>query len=178
MGREQAAPCCDYVAWETQPPVGARQRPAPAPEPRICAGSNTAKALAAQQRRLAKLKEPEPESEPADGMTWAERILMEQLGQKPADALGTYFSEKLAVECEIPDEAGGHLSIMQDPSSEQKGHGEAGGVVWRCASEMTYHLCDRRYFPSGYWRGKRCLEIGAGTGILGLAAARLGAEVT
>eukprot|EP01047_Picozoa_sp_COSAG01_P032736 COSAG01_NODE_2379_length_7794_cov_7.414295_8_plen_111_part_00 len=26
---------------------------------------------------------------------------------------------------------------------------------------------------AGFWRGKRCLEIGAGTGILGLAAARL-----
>ena len=51
-------------------------------------------------------------------------------------------------------------------------------MAWRCASEMTYHLCDRRYFPEGYWRRKRCLEIGAGTGILGLAAARLGAEVT
>lgn len=107
-----------------------------------------------------------------------EQLLLEQMGKAANVMQGSYYSEKLAVECAIPLEAGGNLSIMQDASMEQKGHGEAGGIVWKCAAAMAFHLCDRNYFEADFWTGKRCLEIGAGTGILGLAAARLGAAVT
>lgn len=169
----------DYCAWDTQPP------------PPVCGlGTSTRSTLttaaasdAARAARVARMQQQEAihvqmqqvEEIGDDSMV---QVLMEQLGQTPTMMLGTHYSEKLAVDCDIPDEAGGNLSIMQDPGSEQRGHGEAGGVVWKCAAAMGHHLCDRRYFPRGYWKGKRCLEIGAGTGILGLAAARLGALVT
>ncbi|XP_032406117.1 EEF1A lysine methyltransferase 3-like isoform X1 [Xiphophorus hellerii] len=46
--------------------------------------------------------------------------------------------------------------------------------VW----EAALHLC--RYFedPSVELRGRRVIELGAGTGLVGILAARLGAEVT
>ena len=176
----------DYCAWETQPPsVGGSPKTTGSVRAVAASGAARDARLARLQRQPAAARvepEPEPEEpeEPGDapGDDIMVQLLMEQLGQTPTQMLGTYYSEKLAVECDIGDEAGGSLSIMQDPGSEQRGHGEAGGVVWKCAASMGHHLCDRRYFPQGYWQNKRCLEIGAGTGILGLAAARLGAVVT
>jgi hypothetical protein len=35
-----------------------------------------------------------------------------------------------------------------------------------------------RAFPDGYWKGKRVLELGAGTGLLGIAAALLGPSLS
>lgn len=181
---EQLPPSNDYCAWETQPSAGPRGSTAGA-------SVNTTRTRiasdAARHARLERMQQQQQEEEAAalEADKWDDvsqdsmvQVLMEQLGQTSMQMLGTYYSEKLAVDCDIPDEAGGNLSIMQDPGSEQRGHGEAGGVVWKCAAAMGHHLCDRRYFPRGYWNGKRCLEIGAGTGILGLAAARLGAVVT
>lgn len=169
----------EYCAWETQPPPAARASPSAS----MSAGVSASAARGARLAQLQAAPEPEPEPEaqlpavPAGDDDIMVQLLMEQLGQAPTVMLGTYYSEKLAVDIDIPDEAGGNLSIMQDPGSEQRGHGEAGGVVWKCAGTMCHHLCDRCYFPEGYWEGKRCLEIGAGTGLLGLAAARLGAQV-
>ncbi len=45
--------------------------------------------------------------------------MMEQMGKTANVMQGTYYSEKLAVDCAIPEEAGGSLSIMQDPGAEQ-----------------------------------------------------------
>lgn len=164
MPREAHPPWNDYVAWETQ---GALAAAAPAAVP-TRAGHRQAAVAAVSDWDNEQYETVSP---------LVEQILMEQLGAAPTVMLGTYYSEKMAVACSVPAEAGGELSIMQDPGSEQRGHGEAGGVVWKCAATMVWHLCDRRYFAAGFWVGKRCLEIGAGTGILGLGAARLGAEV-
>ena len=35
-------------------------------------------------------------------------------------------------------------------------------------------LENERYFPAGFWRGKRVVDLGAGTGAAGLAAGTLG----
>jgi hypothetical protein len=52
-----------------------------------------------------------------------------------------------------------------------------GGMVWPVAHALVGHLDDPQYFPRSFWDGKVCLELGAGTGIVGLCAAALGARV-
>ena len=52
--------------------------------------------------------------------------------------------------------------------------GDVGCVVWDAALVLTKFLENNSYFPDGFWKGKRVLELGAGTGIVGLGAAALG----
>ena len=59
------------------------------------------------------------------------------------------------------------LTIFEDPA----GCGP-GGALWDAAVVLAHHL------HSLQLRGARVLELGAGTGLPGLAAARLGAQVT
>ena len=35
-------------------------------------------------------------------------------------------------------------------------------------------LENKKYFPDGFWCGKRVLDLGAGTGVVGIAAGVLG----
>ena len=62
----------------------------------------------------------------------------------------------------------GHLEIQQCYI------GDVGCVVWDAALVLTKFLEHNSYFPDGFWKGKRVLELGAGTGIVGLGAAALG----
>ncbi|XP_068608370.1 protein N-lysine methyltransferase METTL21D [Brachionichthys hirsutus] len=60
--------------------------------------------------------------------------------------------------------------------------GDVGCVVWDAAIVLAKYL-ETKYFydpPSGVnlWAGSRVLELGAGTGAVGLMAATLGAQVT
>ena len=47
--------------------------------------------------------------------------------------------------------------------------------VWPAALALGHHLATQ--FPGGHWEGKRVLELGTGTGILGFLMSSLGADV-
>lgn len=53
-------------------------------------------------------------------------------------------------------------------------HG-TGSSVWDSAVVLMSYFENQRVFPLGFWQGKRVLELGSGTGILGIHAAKLGA---
>ena len=55
--------------------------------------------------------------------------------------------------------------------------GDVGCVVWDAAIVLARFL-ENKYFPADFWAGKSVLELGAGTGLVGLVAACLGANVT
>eukprot|EP00941_MAST-03F_sp_MAST-3F-sp1_P003058 g3058.t1 len=57
--------------------------------------------------------------------------------------------------------------------------GNAGDLttLWSCAPTMSDILASTSCFPEHFWKGKRVLELGSGVGLLGIAAACLGADV-
>jgi predicted nicotinamide N-methyase len=74
-----------------------------------------------------------------------------------------------------PIECGGAtLAVRQVMMGEVRGLG-TGGTVWPAALVLAKHL--ERRFGAGGLRGKRVIELGAGTGATGIAAAALGATV-
>ena len=54
--------------------------------------------------------------------------------------------------------------------------GDVGCVVWDAALVLCKFLENQEYFPPGYWNGKRVVDLGSGTGVVGLAAGTLGYE--
>uniref|UniRef100_A0A3P9KF46 Valosin containing protein lysine (K) methyltransferase n=1 Tax=Oryzias latipes TaxID=8090 RepID=A0A3P9KF46_ORYLA len=59
--------------------------------------------------------------------------------------------------------------------------GDVGCVVWDAAIVLAKYLETKQFYdpPSGVnvWSGRRVVELGAGTGVVGLMAATLGAQV-
>ena len=60
---------------------------------------------------------------------------------------------------------------------EQEVEGTEAAVVWDCARCLIAHALVQQQRDPTFWHGKRVLEIGSGTGAVGLALARLGAAL-
>jgi len=75
----------------------------------------------------------------------------------------------------------GTLRIHQNLSgSSTLGLGSSEGLhttVWEAAVALYLFVLREEQSDRGCWRGKRVLELGAGTGLVGLTLAALGAEV-
>lgn len=86
------------------------------------------------------------------------------------------FAASLTREVEI---VGTTVKIWEHEAAvdETTGEAEAGSWVWDCALVLA-HWLDTPTWSGSSLRGKRVLELGAGTGLPGLIAALLGAEVT
>ena len=68
------------------------------------------------------------------------------------------------------------LVIEQAPGLSTEGAGTTGGVLWGTALAAAHLLCSAR---DAFWSRRRTvLELGSGTGVLGLAAAARGCDVT
>jgi len=52
--------------------------------------------------------------------------------------------------------------------------GDVGCVVWDAALVLSAFLGQMNHFPPSFWAGRRVVELGAGTGVVGLVAATLG----
>jgi len=52
--------------------------------------------------------------------------------------------------------------------------GDVGCVVWDAAIVLCKFLENGEFFPPNYWKGKRVVDVGSGTGVAGLAAAVMG----
>lgn len=64
------------------------------------------------------------------------------------------------------------LDIQEDWS------GETSGMQWLGGVALARYFDNREVFPSGFWCGKRVLEVGAGCGLTGILLTLLGADVT
>lgn len=64
------------------------------------------------------------------------------------------------------------LSVAQEPGREVHDRG-TGGTVWNCAFVMTKYLEKLAAKEGDAWRSLRVLELGSGTGVVGIAAALL-----
>ena len=64
----------------------------------------------------------------------------------------------------------GSISIDQGVA----GFGQTGQVVWNAGALLAEHMATR--LPEGFFKGKHVLELGCGTGLPGIVAARLGAS--
>ena len=52
--------------------------------------------------------------------------------------------------------------------------GDEGCVVWDAALVLARFLENRYFFPPNHWKNRRVLELGSGTGVVGLASCVLG----
>ena len=55
--------------------------------------------------------------------------------------------------------------------------GDVGCIVWDAALVFGRFLENDTFFTSDYWSSKRVIELGSGTGAVGLMAALLGCEI-
>eukprot|EP00928_Gymnodinium_smaydae_P008965 TRINITY_DN1330_c1_g1_i1.p1 TRINITY_DN1330_c1_g1~~TRINITY_DN1330_c1_g1_i1.p1 ORF type:complete len:256 (+),score=24.94 TRINITY_DN1330_c1_g1_i1:88-855(+) len=72
-------------------------------------------------------------------------------------------------------------SLVIDQQEEEKRLGDENSlytVIWESAQLLHMYFTDERHFKSEHFVGKRVLELGSGTGVVGIVLASLGANVT
>lgn len=74
--------------------------------------------------------------------------------------------------------SGQSIEIIQDTTADINVNQNTGLKLWDGAYILAKHLENTNSFPCGFWKGKRCIELGAGCGLVGMAAWLLGASVT
>ncbi|KAJ7517357.1 hypothetical protein O6H91_21G020500 [Diphasiastrum complanatum] len=105
----------------------------------------------------------------------SEEILLLWALQQPALAKQNQFVDQTAVRFHI-DACGYNLCILQAPSC-LSASGVTGGVMWDSGvilAKFLEHAVDAQLL---HLQGKKCLELGAGCGLVGCVATLLGAQV-
>ncbi|CAN0020282.1 unnamed protein product, partial [Heterosigma akashiwo] len=69
------------------------------------------------------------------------------------------------------------LTVLQDVNGETFKTSLA-NTVWEAGWFLNRYFQEKSLFPPGYFVGKSALELGSGTGVVGMTLALLGAEVT
>ncbi|XP_017037415.1 histidine protein methyltransferase 1 homolog [Drosophila kikkawai] len=53
---------------------------------------------------------------------------------------------------------------------------EGGAKIWECTDDLLLYLSEK-YEDNSFWKGKRVLDLGCGSGLLGIYAIKMGAQV-
>eukprot|EP00656_Telonema_subtile_P005863 TRINITY_DN12683_c0_g1_i2.p1 TRINITY_DN12683_c0_g1~~TRINITY_DN12683_c0_g1_i2.p1 ORF type:complete len:222 (+),score=47.44 TRINITY_DN12683_c0_g1_i2:131-796(+) len=86
---------------------------------------------------------------------------------------GTVLYERTEMERHVQFQ-GNEVTVVEDRTALSEG--STGGMVWDAGLVLCRYLAF--YLEPGSWQGKRVLELGSGTGLVGLCAAQLGGDVT
>ena len=70
------------------------------------------------------------------------------------------------------------LHVHQDTSVDITAQKNTAYKVWDGSFLLAKHLENDTYFSRGYFTGRKCVELGAGCGLVGMAAGLLGGHVT
>jgi predicted nicotinamide N-methyase len=67
--------------------------------------------------------------------------------------------------------AGGLVEVEQCPAGSANFQPNTSSVIWSCGARLARHLCEHPELVAG----RRCVELGSGIGLVGAAAAAVGA---
>lgn len=88
--------------------------------------------------------------------------------QQRAAAAGSFGDEEHVSEGDVELCGGKRVHFLEKQGQQAK--------VWDCALVLAKFLASPAYFPTGFFAGKRVVELGCGIGVPGLSAAVLGAR--
>jgi hypothetical protein len=54
---------------------------------------------------------------------------------------------------------------------------DLGNTVWDGSLVLVHYFSNKKVFSPDYWKGKRCIELGSGTGIVGIVVSTFGANI-